>query len=89
MRGSRGSQTLLSRQSERVRAAEHAPRGPCRLLKRRHGLAEFSERGAGVAVERLRVIQAHSQIECITFAKDAVRQGYRFAQQRLSFCVAL
>ena len=41
--------------SGRMRAAEHAPRGLCRLLERRHGLAEVVERGAGVQVERPRV----------------------------------
>ena len=34
---------------------KHAPRGPCRLLERRHGLAEIVKRGAGVLVERLPV----------------------------------
>ena len=49
------------RRGERVRAAEHAPRDPCRLLERRHGLAEIVERGAGVLVaERLRVSQSSS-----------------------------
>ena len=33
---------------ERVRVTEHAPHDPCRLLERRHGLAEIVERGAGV-----------------------------------------
>ena len=32
---------------DRVRATEHAPRGPFRVLERRHGLAEIVERGAG------------------------------------------
>ena len=34
----------------RVRAAEHAPRDPCRLLERRYRLVEIVERGAGVLV---------------------------------------
>ena len=34
----------------RVRASEHAPRGPFRVLERRHGLAEIVERGGGVHV---------------------------------------
>ena len=40
---------------KRVRAAEHAPRGPSHVLERRHGIAEVVERGGGVLVERLRV----------------------------------
>ena len=28
-----------------MRATKHAPRGPCRLLERRHGFAEIVERG--------------------------------------------
>ena len=36
-----------------MRAAEHAPRDPVRDLKRRHGLAEIVERGAGVHVDRI------------------------------------
>ena len=39
---------------DRVRAAEHAPRGRFYLPERRHGLAEISERGVGVQVERLK-----------------------------------
>ena len=46
-RDSRVSQHALRIQYERMRAAEHAPRGPFRLLERRHGLAEIVERGAG------------------------------------------
>ena len=47
---SRDSQTLLSRQSERMRATEHAPRDPFQLLERRQGLAEILERDVGVHV---------------------------------------
>ena len=36
-----------------MRPTEHAPRGPVRDLKRRHGLAEIVECGARVGVERL------------------------------------
>ena len=38
-RGSRCSQGTLNPLCERVRAAEHAPRDPFRLLERRHGFA--------------------------------------------------
>ena len=51
----RGSQIVLNPFCERVRAAEHAPRGPFRVLERHHGLAEIVERGAVVVVERQRV----------------------------------
>ena len=33
-----------------MRAAEHAPRDPLRVLERRHGLADIVERGGGVLV---------------------------------------
>ena len=29
-------------------ATKHAPRGPLRVIKRRHGLAEIAERGGGI-----------------------------------------
>ena len=54
-RGSRFLQGISNPQYVRVRATEHAPRGPCRVLERRHGLAEIVERGVVVFVERLRV----------------------------------
>ena len=38
-----------------MRASEHAPGGPFRVLERCHGFAEIVERGAGVTVERPRV----------------------------------
>ena len=34
-----------------MRAAEHAPRDPSRVLERRHGFAEIVERGIGVRVD--------------------------------------
>ena len=37
----RASQSALNRQRYRVRATEHAPRGPFHVLERRHGLAEI------------------------------------------------
>ena len=45
-RGSRVSPRLPNRHYGRMRAPEHAPRGPFRLLERRHGLADIVERGA-------------------------------------------
>ena len=47
-RGLRVSQFLLTRQGERMRASEHAPRDPSRILERRHSLTEIIERGVGV-----------------------------------------
>ena len=57
-RGSRVSQTLVNRPSERICATHHAPRHPFRVHERRHGLADIVERGVGVRVERLRVCTA-------------------------------
>ena len=48
-------QVALEFRCERVRATKHASRGPCRLLERRHGLAEIVERAGWVVVERHRV----------------------------------
>jgi len=49
------SQGILHSRCGRVRITEHAPRGPCRVLERRHGLAEIVERGVGVQEERRRI----------------------------------
>ena len=49
-RGSRVSKAHLDLRYERVRAAKDAPRNPCRVLERRHGFADITERGAGVRV---------------------------------------
>ena len=46
-RGSRIEQSVSYLSCERVRAAEHAPRDPLRVLERRHGLADIVEGGAG------------------------------------------
>ena len=64
-----------------MRAAEHSPRGPFRLLERRHGLAVIGERRAGILVERLRVKRLHPEREVITLAKDALRHGDSFTYQ--------
>ena len=42
---------MLDRRCERVRTAKNAPRGPCRLLERRHGFVEIVKRGLVVVVE--------------------------------------
>ena len=82
-------QLAFNRSCDRVRATEHAPRDPFRLLECRHGLAEIVERGAGVPVERIRVKRPHSEREIIAFSENALRHGYRFAQQCLGFFEAL
>ena len=53
-RGSRGSQVFLNPGCDWVRAAEHAPRGRCQILERRHALAQIIERGAVGSDERPR-----------------------------------
>ena len=87
--GPRESQGPLNVLCERMRAAEHAPRGPFRVLERRHGLAEVVERGGGVIVEHLPVKPPDLEREFITLAENAPRHGDRFAQQRLGFFEAL
>ena len=49
---SRLTQVILKENKEGVRATQHAPRGPFRVLERRHCLAEIVERGAGVCPSR-------------------------------------
>ncbi len=65
----------------RVRAAEYASCDPCRVLERRHGLAEIVERGACVQVERHRVIPPHPEREFMTLAENAPCYGHHFAQK--------
>tara|TARA_B100001769_G_scaffold255634_1_gene232293 strand:+ start:194 stop:466 length:273 start_codon:yes stop_codon:yes gene_type:complete len=83
------SQEMFNLLYERVRATEHAPRGPFRVLERRHGLAAIVERGGGVLVERPRVIEAHPEREMMILSEDASRYGQRFAQHRHYCFVAL
>ena len=72
-RGSRVLQGLLSHLCGRVRAAEHAPHDPFRVLERRHGLAEIVERGAVVLVERSRGRTDYSIL--LYSARIAARRG--------------
>ena len=58
-RGSRVSQCDLNPRCVRMRATQHAPRDPCHVLERRHGLAEIIERAAIVAVKRHRENPLH------------------------------
>ena len=69
-----------------MRAAEHAPRGPFRLLESCHGLADIVERAV---VERLRVIPPHLERDIMTLSKNASRHGNHVAQQCLGFFEAL
>ena len=69
----------------RVRRSEHAPRNPCRVLERCHGLAEIVERGAGVLVERPPESLLQPERDIIALAENASRHGHRFAQQKLGF----
>ena len=54
-RGSSVLQIVLNSPGGRVRATEHAPRDPSRVLERRYGLAEIVERCVGVHAERLSI----------------------------------
>ena len=74
---------LLNPRYGRMRAAEHAPRGPFRVLERRHSLAEIIERGAVVFVNHLGVKRPHFERQSISFSENAARHGDRFAQQFL------
>jgi hypothetical protein len=73
----------------RVRAAEHAPRNPCRFLERRHGFAEIAERGAIVSTERQPVAPPHIDRELSTLAEHAPRHRQCIAHQCLHFAVAM
>ena len=64
-----------------MHATEHAPRNMFRVFERSHGLAEIVKGGAGVLVERLRVIVPHLEREFMTLAKNASGHGYIFTQQ--------
>ena len=79
------SQEMFNLLYERVRATEHAPRGPFRVLESRHGLAEIIERGGGVLVERLPISPPHFERDFTTIPMNAARHGYRLAQHGLGF----
>ena len=88
-RGSRLSQGFFISRCDRMRAPEHASRGPFRLLERRHGLAEIVERGGGVAAERLRVKRPQTDRDVTAVSGNASRHGNCSAQQRPGFFEAL
>ena len=79
--GSRVSQINLNPLCARVRATEHAPRDPYRILERRHGLAQIVERGAVVFVERPRGMPSHTERDLMIFSDNASRHRNLFAQQ--------
>ena len=64
-RGTRVSQAALNRRGDRVRATEHAPRGPFYLLERRHGLAEIIERRARVLEECQLKFESKERLNCV------------------------
>ena len=68
-RDARLFQGVLDIRHERVRAAEHAPRNPFRVLESRHAFAEIVERGGGVLAECPRVV---SQLEIPEIAWTSV-----------------
>ena len=68
-------QASLIHSYEGVRWTEHAPRNPCRILERRHGLAEIIKRGAVVVVERYCVTPPHPERELIIICENASRHG--------------
>ena len=82
-------QSALNSRCGRVRATQHAPRGPFRVLERRHGLADIIERGGEVLVDGHRVIRPQREREVINLAKNAPRHRDQFAHKRHAFLVAL
>ena len=57
-----------------MRAAEHASRGPCRLLKRCHSFPEIIERGTGVRVEHVACFVAGQKIGFHYFRRSSPRR---------------
>ena len=78
-------QGLPNLHCERMRATEHTPRDPIRVLERRGGLAEIGERRAVVEAKCPRVSRPHPEREFVTLSEHAPRHGYRFAKQCLGF----
>ena len=68
---------VLNPLCEWMRATEHAPRDPCRILERRYGLAEIIERGAVDLAERLRVNRPHHEHAIILFEALHANEGIR------------
>ena len=76
--GSCFSQGIINLHRHRMRAAEHAPRGPFRVLERRHGLAEIVE-PRGSPAERPRVRIPYLESGNITLSKNASCHRRHFA----------
>ena len=76
---------LLNLRRKRVRATQHASRGPFSVLEHRNSLAEIFERRAVVLVERHRANLPHRELECIGASENTQRHGYRFAHQHPGF----
>ena len=68
-----------------MRFSLHTLRDSCRVLERRHGLAEIIERRTVGLAERPRVAPPHSEDYVIVLSEDALRHGYLSAHQRLDF----
>ena len=64
---------FLNRRCERVRATEHAPHGPSRVLERIHGLAEIVKRGLVVVVELSPVARRRS-VDSSSLRRDGRRR---------------
>ena len=86
--GSRLEQIASKSFCVRMRAPKNTTRDPSRVLETRHGFADIVERGTRVVVERHRVNSPHRKRDLISLSENALRHGYRVAQQRLGFCVA-
>ena len=63
-----------------MRAAEHAPRNPRRVLERRRGLAEIVERGVGVIAEHHRGNLSHREREIMTLSENPLRHRQRMLE---------
>ncbi len=83
--GSRNSEIVPDCCCKWVRATENAPRGPFRVLERRHGVAEIVERGAGVFVKRASVIRPHPERDLRIVAENTSRHWPHLAQQWFGF----
>ena len=68
-----------------MRATEHLPRDPHRILERCHGLVEIVERGTVVRVKRFRISPPHRERQLSILAENTSRNRYPFAQQYLGF----
>ena len=72
-----------------MRAAEHAPRGPFRILERRHGLTEIFERGtpsnSRPGTFRLRATKSSPALPGTTRARSRPSRGTHTTYEAFSF----